>query len=199
MNIAIYIISYFVGAIPFGYLIAKRKGIDIMSVGSGNAGATNVLRTLGRGPGLFVFFLDTLKGLLPCILAYQVTHSRELTLLCGFCAILGHCMSPFLKFKGGKGVSTGLGVLLASSPIVGIGALLTFLIVVLITRFVSLGSILSAIAMMILGVVVDGSWLAITAYSLVAAFIIYKHRSNIVRLLHGTETKFSWKLKTATK
>ena len=115
MFFLIVILSYLLGALPFGYFIGKSKGVDITSAGSGNIGATNVHRVLGKSAGAFVFILDTLKGFLPTFLVLKLGLSKEAAIFCGCCAVIGHIFSPFLKFRGGKGISTSLGILLASN------------------------------------------------------------------------------------
>jgi acyl phosphate:glycerol-3-phosphate acyltransferase len=181
--------SYLVGAIPFGYLVARAKGIDIFKVGSGNIGATNVTRALGRGAGLLVLVLDMLKGVIPAVVAYQVLGRQELAFLAGAFAVVGHTLSPFLRFKGGKGIATGMGALIGTSPLVALGAALVFIVLMIITRIVSFSSLIGAILVIPLAIFFRDPPLLIAAYVLVVLFIIYRHRANIKRLREGTEPK----------
>lgn len=188
----LYVAAYLVGAVPFGVLVARARGVDILHVGSGNIGATNVWRTLGMGPGLVVFALDVAKGLAPALALGWYTGNALQALLGGLAAVAGHSLSPFLRFRGGKGVSTGLGALLGSVPEVAGVAFAVFAIVLLATRWVSLGSILASLAL------VGASWAMredpwiVGLCALLAAFVVFKHRGNIRRLLSGTEPKFTF-------
>lgn len=184
------ILSYLVGAIPFGVLVARRRGIDITSVGSGNIGATNVWRTLGPAAGSAVFFLDVMKGLVPAVAAYQWTGRQEYAFLCGAVAVIGHSLSPFIGFRGGKGISTGFGMLLGSSIWVALSAFGVFLALLAASRYVSLASMVAAIAMVVFGWLYGDPPSLVAAYGAMAAFILLRHRSNIARLVQGTERKF---------
>ncbi|HRF60147.1 MAG TPA: glycerol-3-phosphate 1-O-acyltransferase PlsY [Fimbriimonadaceae bacterium] len=194
LNFAILIVAaYGVGSLPLGYWIVRRRGIDITKVGSGNPGATNVWRVCGWKLGLVVFVLDVLKGLVPALAAQQLLGRQDAAFACGFAAILGHSLSPFLGFKGGKGISTGLGALLGSSPVVALLALSAFIVVVLLTRYVSLASLVAAPAMVVAGILTGDSPILIGAYGVLALFIVFRHRANIARLIAGTEPKFGQK------
>jgi acyl phosphate:glycerol-3-phosphate acyltransferase len=185
---AIFLIGGFLlGAIPFGYLVAKAKGIDITQTGSGNIGATNVLRVLGKGPGLAVFGLDVLKGFVPAFLAKYYLDSIEWSFFAGLCAILGHSFSPFLKFKGGKGIATGLGALLGSVPAVGMSAFAVFFFFMTGFGFVSLASIFAALSMPVWGFVYQKPITVIVALALLAVYIASRHKANIDRIRNGTE------------
>jgi glycerol-3-phosphate acyltransferase PlsY len=187
---ALYVASYLVGAIPFGVLIARLGGVDILKTGSGNPGATNVYRTLGWRYGLPVFLLDVAKGYAPAAVALWVTGSKEQAFLCGLLAIAGHSLSPFLRFRGGKGVATGLGALLGSMPLVGLSALGCFVVVFLIGRYVSLASIVAAASMAAFGFLYEEPLTLRAALVLLALFVILRHGANIRRLLAGEEPKF---------
>lgn len=207
-------LAYLLGSIPFGMVVGRMKGVDPTRHGSGNIGATNVGRLLGRKYFFIVFFLDMFKGLLPMLMAAVLLSDHPnaggflpaklnvFWLLIGFAAIGGHMFSVFLKFKGGKGIATSLGVMLGLFPYFTLPGLLVFLLWVLIflpTRYVSLASILGAAAFpfVYMGV---GRWrgwpifnqqLPLTVFSIVLAIlIVYKHRSNIKRLLAGKEQHF---------
>jgi glycerol-3-phosphate acyltransferase PlsY len=189
----ILLFGFALGSIPFGYLIAKAKGVDIRSVGSGNIGTTNVFRALGKGPAIAVFILDVLKGLIPALLARKYVGSQEAAFACGFAAILGHSFSPFLGFKGGKGIATGLGMLLGATPLVACSAFATFAFVAALTLFVSAGSIASGIGALVFGFVFHDPTTLLYAYAVLAIYIFMRHRPNVTRILAGTEPKFGVK------
>ena len=198
--------SYLAGSIPFGVLVARAKGIDIRQVGSGNIGATNVGRTLGRRYGFLVFALDFLKGFGP-VLATRLLGPRldsgpfasfDLPVLCAAAAVLGHVSSIWLRFRGGKGGATGLGVgaVLVWPAMLAAGAI--WLAVVAITRYVSLGTILGSIAYVAAFLVMaflegdpfDREHRALTIFcTAVTALVVYRHKDNIRRLINGTENK----------
>lgn len=195
--------SYLIGAIPFGLLLGKLKGVDVRTLGSGNIGATNVFRCVSKPLGVATFVLDFLKGLVPAIIfpiigkqyapGFQSLENQS-ALWCGAAAIAGHNWPIYIRFRGGKGISTSAGVLLGVAPAaVGIGAL-TWLILFLALRFVSLASIGAALA------VPAAAWwlyrdqgmlkpMVLTALGMIA---VWRHRSNIRRLLDGTEHRFSF-------
>jgi acyl phosphate:glycerol-3-phosphate acyltransferase len=192
--------SFLAGAVPWGYLAGKlSRGIDLRRVGSGGTGATNVLRTLGRGAAIAVLVLDFLKGLLPVVMARAAGFAPEWVAAAGVAAVAGHCWSPFIGFKGGKGVATGAGVALALFP-PAIVALPVLALVVWRTRFVSLGSLIAAAIAGLLAVVfaADGrlAWPSAVAIVAVAGIIVYRHRENIERLRRGTERRFGEKVAT---
>jgi len=198
--------SYFLGSIPTGFLVARARGIDIRSVGSGNIGATNVFRTLGKTAGILVMLADAAKGFLACCLVAPVM-TRLLTvqeasspavlenfkIAAGIAAILGHNYTCWLGFKGGKGVATTAGVLLALFPkafLVGLGV---WLLVLAVSRYVSLASITAAAALPFAVWLGGASGTLIAVATFLGALAIYKHRSNIGRLLNGTEHRFGRK------
>ncbi|GAB1544986.1 glycerol-3-phosphate 1-O-acyltransferase PlsY [Scytonema sp. NUACC21] len=209
---AILVVAYLLGSIPTGYTVAKLlKGIDIRDVGSGSTGATNVLRTLGTGPGAFVLLVDCLKGVLAIFLVYwffnfapsqnfvpptvntQVWQPWMVT-LAGLFAVLGHSKSIFLGFSGGKSVATSLGLLLSMNWVVGLATAGVFAVVVAISRIVSLSSIAGAIAVPILMVVLHQP-LPYILFGVVAGFyVIFRHKANIQRLLAGTEPRIGQKV-----
>jgi glycerol-3-phosphate acyltransferase PlsY len=192
-------LSYLIGAIPFGLLLSTGKGVDIRSQGSGNIGATNVARLLGKKLGIFTLLLDVGKGFFPmwltAVVAGDAPGSSLMVALAGVLAVLGHMYPVYLGFRGGKGVATGLGVFLFLSPPAVFLSLLLFLAAVYFTGFVSVGSLLAAAAMPIwlqfLGAPV---WKLFVA-AFIAVMIWIKHRPNIDRLLDGTEK--SWKKEKA--
>lgn len=210
------ILAYILGSFPTGYLVGKiLKGIDIREMGSGSTGATNVLRTLGKGPGIFVLFIDCLKGVLAIFLTYPLfnfTTSQNLlpaavnlelwqpwiVIFLGSAAILGHSKSIFLGFTGGKSVATSLGILLAMCWPVGLATLGVFLLVIAVSRIVSLSSITGAIAVSLFMVLFQqpSAYLLFTITG--GLYVIFRHKSNIARILAGTEPKIGQKLELET-
>ena len=185
--------AYLLGSIPNGLLIARLKGIDLQKVGSGNIGATNVFRCVGKGWGIAAFVLDAVKGFVPAFFFPRLLDAAPpwLGLACGVAAIAGHNWPVWLKFKGGKGVSTSAGMLLGIAPAaVGIG-FAVFALTVALTRFVSLGSILAAVAVAGSGVWLYGADNRLLAGALIVlgALVVLKHRANVGRLLKGTEPR----------
>ncbi len=189
-QILLVVFAYFLGSVSFGYLIGLLSGKDVREVGSGNIGATNVMRAAGKTAGIITLVLDTAKGYVAVLLAEGFSGPDEsLPLICGVAALFGHCFPVFLKFRGGKGVATGLGVFLRLAPFYVIFALGAFLIVLAITRFVSAGSMAAAatmpIALWIGGASSERALLA----AAIAALIIVKHHKNIARLVKGEENR----------
>lgn len=197
--------AYLIGSIPFGLLAGKLKGLDIRDHGSGNIGATNVFRICGKGWGLSVFFLDFLKGLVPVLLANQFDPDSAglVPILAGVAAIAGHNFPVWLKFKGGKGIATSAGVLVSLLPLALGVAALTWVLSFGITRYVSLASILAAVSLPVtVGVETFAlgktTSMAPFVFALVvAALAVWRHRTNISRLLEGSEHRFSRKSKSA--
>lgn len=188
------VIGYLLGSIPIGYLVVRRLyHIDIRRYGSGNIGFTNVFRTAGLAPGLLVLVGDILKGVI-AVLVGQWLGGETAGMLGGLAAVAGHNWSLFLQFSGGRGVATGAGVFLALAPKVLAVAALIWVVTVALTRYVSLGSILSAISVPILILIFHESFLLFIFGLLAAFFVVYRHRPNIKRLLNGTEYKFGEKV-----
>jgi glycerol-3-phosphate acyltransferase PlsY len=211
--------AYLLGSIPFGFLVAKAKGIDIRSVGSSNIGATNAMRVLGKPAGIFVLLMDALKGyaavifLCPLIFNWFAPHLSGLIVyfhnepiklqtrfyvIAGIFAVLGHNYTCWLKFKGGKGIATTAGVYLALAPLaLGIG-FVVFILAVLVTRYVSIGSIAAAIALPVtVWIMSPNNLLLGIVTTALGAMAIYKHKSNIQRLMAGTESRLGKKTSTA--
>jgi acyl phosphate:glycerol-3-phosphate acyltransferase len=206
--ISIVVAAYFLGSIPTGYLVARAKGIDIRTVGSGNIGATNAMRVLGKPAGIFVLVADGLKGYAACawlcdgllpLLGVSMPDAELYRILAGMAAVLGHNFTCWLKFKGGKGIATSAGVYFALAPLAVVIALGAWIIVFAVSRYVSVASIASAVALpTAVWLTRDSVFLgmATTALGLLA---IYKHQGNIRRLISGTESRISFKKKgTAT-
>lgn len=202
-------LAFLIGSIPFGLLIGKARGLDVRHHGSGNIGATNVFRVLGKPAGITCLILDFLKGLLPVLLARQLvpdtTIGQSIEVTTALAAILGHNYSPWLGFKGGKGIATTAGALAALMPVGVVILIVIFAVVTLTTRYVSVGSIAAAVSLPLLtlfgswyhGKIADGTWnRPLFVFSLIAgALAIWKHRSNISRLRAGTEHRIGSKKK----
>ena len=192
------ILGFFVGSIPFGYVIARTKGIDIRQHGSGNIGATNVLRVVGKPQGIVCFVLDFLKGWLPVLLAVQAAAAQNAgswpAILTALAAILGHNYSPWVGFKGGKGVATSAGALLGLYPIALVIGLITWYVVLKTSRYVSVASMTAAACIPVAVAAqsaITGQWDRVgLGFSLfIGALAILRHRSNIRKLLDGTENR----------
>ena len=183
-------ISYILGSIPNGLILGKAIwGVDLRQHGSKNIGATNAWRTIGKAGGISIFALDFLKGAVSAYLGLHLGGSELAGVLCGILAIAGHSWSVFLSFKGGKGVATGLGVIAALMPMVTLIVFAVWFAIVYFTGYVSLGSIVGAALVPIL-TLFFGLHTEFLILGLIAAvFIIYRHKSNIERLLNGTESK----------
>jgi glycerol-3-phosphate acyltransferase PlsY len=188
------IASYLIGAIPTGVVLARAfSGKDIRQEGSGNIGATNVTRVLGKKLGALTLVGDLLKGFLPVWVGSYLVSSLNVVCLMGCAAFLGHLFPVYLKFKGGKGVATALGVFLYLSPIVILVEIIVFVFVVGIWRYVSLGSLIAAASMPLLLVIIGSSKPVVLLSMAFALLIFIKHKANIQRLLNGTENKFGTK------
>lgn len=207
------LIGYLLGALPFGYLVARAKGVDIFTVGSGSPGATNVRRVLGKGPGHLVFALDFLKGALAASWALlartpvSVTYDLDdwglaaagriagddwinLGLAGLVAAMLGHSYSCFTRFRGGKGVATGAGGICLIMPVSALVGGVVWVIVFFGTRYVSLASILAAASLPVTAWLRDRPAMLVALAALIALFVIGRHRGNIRRLANGTENRF---------
>ncbi len=190
------LISYLIGSFPTAYVICRLlKGIDIRSSGSGNVGATNVARVVGKGYGALTLLLDVLKGFLPVFICGLFCGGY--VVLSGAAVIAGHIWPVFLRFKGGKGVAAGIGVIIALNYIAAIAVFVLFFIILCLTRFVSVGSIVSAAVLPVVMWYLDEPLSVILFTAAAAVVAIYTHRENIKRLLKGTENKFSFSKKTS--
>lgn len=192
--------AYVVGATPFGYIAGRMRGIDIREHGSGNIGATNVFRVLGKRTGIPVFILDMLKGLVPVLVTGWLVRRQGIdsdwpSIVAAVCAVLGHNFTFWLSFKGGKGIATSAGVLLALLPLPLLAALVVWLVLFFTTRYVALGSIGAAITVPVVAAVLH-FWRAAPSLPLVCFAVligvlgVWRHHSNIRRLLNGTENRF---------
>jgi glycerol-3-phosphate acyltransferase PlsY len=203
--LAIILLSYLIGSFPSGYFVGKSQGIDIRQHGSGNIGATNVLRVMGKKWGYLVFFCDALKGFIAVKIGVWLACNAgaEATLaavVAGICCIIGHNYTVWLRFKGGKGIATSIGVLLAIAPILIVLILLVvWLAVFFVWKYVSLASICAALSLPVAVLalfpyVAHGNYWVLVVFSLiVAALAVWRHRPNIDRLLQGKENRFGTK------
>ena len=193
-------VCFLLGALPFGFLVARLvRGIDVRRYGSGNTGMTNVLRTLGIWPALLVLALDAGKGILAVALAKAIDPTPSLEVAAALSALMGHIWSPFLGFRGGKGIATGIGALCALSPLTGLIVIVVNLPVVVYSRYISLGSILGSVtapfAMLLLAILAPSLSLGAPSFiyllypSVATPMVVFKHRENILRLVRGQERK----------
>lgn len=185
--------SYLLGSIPFGLIVGLLKGVDIRKLGSGNIGATNVSRFLGKGPAAIVLITDTLKGVLPVLVVKHLGFSAQFVVLSGLLAILGHSFPVWLRFKGGKGVATGLGVMIGIAPLAALFSFLVWTLVVGVTRYVSVASTLAAVVVPLLLIFFKAPLVYIGFAVLVALLIILRHIPNYKRLCRKTEPKIGEK------
>lgn len=182
--------AYLLGSIPSGLLLGKAYGIDVRKEGSGNIGATNLYRTVGRKVGVLTLLCDCLKGFIPVLLVKLSTLPADYAAWVGLAAFCGHVFSLFLRFKGGKGVATALGVFLALAPVAVAIALAVFALLVLKWRYISLGSIMAAAVMAPAVCLLGGGRVLVLVTALISVIVIVKHHDNIKRLAGGTENKF---------
>jgi acyl phosphate:glycerol-3-phosphate acyltransferase len=190
------VVGYLLGALPFGYWVAQWHGVDIFKVGSGNPGATNVKRVIGKRAGNLVFGLDFAKGLVAAgwvlLLRDEAPVTHEWLQLIGLAsAILGHSFSVFTRFRGGKGVATALGGAVASMPVAALVAAIVWVVLFYATRYVSVASIALALALPVAAFFLYGIGVLFGFSVVLALFVIYRHRQNIVRLIKGTENRFN--------
>lgn len=200
--LAVVAACYFIGSIPTAYLAGRLlKGVDIRTIGSGNVGASNAMRLLGKTWGITILLFDAVKGLIPilCILHFALhadKHVERYALIGAFACIIGHVFPIWLNFKGGKGVATGMGVMIALVPTAVTVVLPIFVLVVYLSRYISLGSILAA-ALLPAAFFIDHDFMShreLFVFVVVAClFVIYKHKANIKRILAGTENKLGQK------
>lgn len=190
MTVILTIFAYLLGSIPSGFIVGIFSGVDVRNSGSGNIGATNVARTLGKGLGLLTLLADTAKGVLPVFIAQRLGSSDAAIALVGIFAFLGHLYPVFLKFQGGKGVATAFGVLLMVAPPVPAVLILFFGAAVFASRIVSLGSIAAAGAAPLTLWAMSYSPIFVMMSAFLGVMIIWRHRDNIKRLLAGTEPRF---------
>jgi glycerol-3-phosphate acyltransferase PlsY len=189
MTLAI-VAAYLIGSVPFALLLARRWGAgDLGTFGSGNLGAANVLRAAGVRAGVMVAVLDVAKGAASVALAMRITDGRIAPAAAGFAAVVGHIYPVWLKFKGGKGVATACGVFSVLTPLAVPPSIAVFLVAVWLTKYISLGSILATIALPSIAYATGAPAATLIAAWAAAALIVFRHRSNVVRLAGGTERR----------
>ena len=181
--------GYLTGSVPFAFLLARRVGVDVRVVGSGNVGATNVLRTTGAWRGVTVMALDVAKGAAAVLIAYVSSGGASLAAVTGAAAVVGHIYPVWLRFHGGKGVAVAAGVFGVLSPIATAIAALLFLVTVGVTRYVSLGSIAATLALPPVAWLSGAPQAVVTSASCTGALILFRHRANLRRLFAGTERR----------
>jgi len=193
MDIALMLLfAYLLGSVPIGFLMGFISGVDVRQEGSGNVGATNVARVVGKGRGVLTLLGDAAKGYTPVFLSLQLEFDFWVSAATAFVAFLGHLYPVFLKFKGGKGVATALGVSLALTPM-GTGILvLVFFLVVIFSRMVSLGSLVASALAPVIFWYSSGSLYLVGLSFLIALFTIARHRDNIQRMISGAEPRFNF-------
>jgi glycerol-3-phosphate acyltransferase PlsY len=182
-------LAYLVGSIPFAFLLARRRGIDLRNVGSGNVGAANVLRTSGMWAGILAMVLDAMKGALAVIVAQRLAPGPATPMAAGLASVVGHIYPVWLRFRGGKGVATAAGVFGVMTPGALAIACAVFLLAVSITRFISVGSIAAALTLVVVTAVTDVPVVISLGAAIAAAIILHRHRANVARLFAGTERR----------
>jgi acyl phosphate:glycerol-3-phosphate acyltransferase len=191
MDLALVVLAYLLGSISFGLLIARvHRGADLRHSGSGNIGATNVARTLGKAAGILTLLGDGAKGLVAVLCAQAWGQASMLPALAALAAVLGHMFPLYHGFRGGKGVATALGVFLPTLPLPLLGGFVVWLVVVAVWRYVSAGSMLAALVVPLLAALWSYPVPLVMAAAMIALLVLYKHRENLSRLLRGSESKF---------
>jgi glycerol-3-phosphate acyltransferase PlsY len=181
--------AYLIGSIPFALILARRWGSDLRAVGSGNLGAANVMRASGVAAGVLVAILDVSKGAASVWMATRISDGAQLPAAAGFAAIIGHIYPIWLRFRGGKGVAAACGVFSVLTPLAVPPALALFALVVWLTQYISLGSVVASLALPPLAYALGSSSAAVMAAAAAAAIIVFRHRSNVLRLWTGTERR----------
>ena len=189
MTAAVVLAAYLLGSIPFALILARRWGSDLRAVGSGNLGATNVMRASGVRAGVVVAILDMSKGAVSVWLAARISDGAPLPAAAGLAAIIGHIYPIWLRFRGGKGVATACGVFSILTPLAVPPAIAIFAAAVWLTKYISLGSVLASMALPPIAYALGSPAPAVIAAAAASAFIVFRHRSNLVRLVAGTERR----------
>jgi glycerol-3-phosphate acyltransferase PlsY len=187
-------LGYFAGSIPFAFLVARRRGVDLRRSGSGNVGATNVLRTSGVPLAVTAMMLDAMKGAVAVLIAQRLTEGPATPVAAGLAAIIGHVYPLWLQFRGGKGVATTAGVFAVLTPLALAIAAVAFVLAVFVTRYISVGSVTAALTLAA-AAVIDDPPNAVVAGAIVAALVIvHRHRANLARLVAGTEPRIGQRI-----
>jgi glycerol-3-phosphate acyltransferase PlsY len=207
--IVVVVAAYLLGSIPTGFLVGTARGIDVRAAGSGNIGATNVFRLLGKAAGIFVLMVDALKGYLACAVVARLgsewggassgpQSKEQMSIVAGIAVILGHNYTCWLRFKGGKGIATSAGVLVALLPWAFLVCLGTWILVFAVSRYVSLASIAAAVVLPLAAWRAGQSNRMILVATVIGALAVYKHKANIQRLWNGTENRIGSKRSTSS-
>jgi glycerol-3-phosphate acyltransferase PlsY len=191
--VAVVLVAYLLGSIPFSYLVARRSGVDVRRVGSGNVGATNVMRNVGRSAGLAAFALDFVKGMAASLVARHFVPEEPWPAVAAITAVLGHMYPVWLGFRGGKGVATGAGAFLPLAPTATTGALVAFVLVLGATKYASIASIMGTITLTALAFLLDDPVPVAWAAAAASLLILWKHRANLKRVARGTESRIGSK------
>ena len=189
LAVAVLLASYLLGSIPFSYLVARRRGVDVRRVGSGNVGATNVMRSAGTAAGLLAFALDFVKGMAASLLARQSSSEPWVAAAAAVTAMIGHMYPVWLSFKGGKGVATGAGAFLPLAPLPTAAGLVAFALVLAATRYASMASIAGTITLAVLAFVLGAPRPVAVAAAAAGLLVVWKHRGNLRRVAAGTESR----------
>ena len=181
--------AYLMGSIPFAQLLSKRRGIDLRRVGSGNVGASNVLRTLGVRPAVLAMMLDAVKGTVAVLIAQRLTNGVAAPVAAGLASMIGHVYPVWLRFRGGKGVATAAGAFAVLTPVAAVAAVGAFLLTVALTRFISVGSMVAALTLAAWAIASDAPRIVEVGAAIGAALVLIGHRANLLRLVAGTERR----------
>jgi glycerol-3-phosphate acyltransferase PlsY len=181
--------AYLVGSIPFAQLLSRRRGVDLRRVGSGNVGATNVLRTLGVRPAVLAMMLDAVKGTVAVLVAQRLTNGVAAPVIAGLASMIGHVYPVWLRFRGGKGVATAAGAFAVLTPVAVAVAVGVFVLTVALTRFISVGSMVAALTLAGWAIASDAPTAVGVGAAIGAVLVIVGHRANVLRLVAGTERR----------
>ena len=181
--------AYLMGSIPFAQLLSTRRGIDLRRVGSGNVGASNVLRTLGVRPAVLAMMLDAVKGTVAVLIAQRLTNGVAAPVAAGLASMIGHVYPVWLRFRGGKGVATAAGAFAVLTPVVAVAAVAAFLLTVALTRFISVGSMVAALTLAAWAIASDAPRIVEVGAAIGAVLVLIGHRTNLLRLVAGTERR----------
>ena len=192
--ITVVTLAYLVGSVPFAYLLSRRRGIDLRRVGSGNVGATNVLRTSGVRTAVIAMGLDAVKGAIAVVLAQRLTGGVGAPVAAGLASVLGHIYPVWLRFRGGKGVATAAGVFAVLAPFALGIASAAFVVAVWITRYISVGSVVGALTLVVVAVITDMPGVVEIGCAIAALVIVQRHGANLARVRAGTERRVGQRL-----
>jgi glycerol-3-phosphate acyltransferase PlsY len=181
--------AYLLGSVPFAFLLARRRGVDLRQAGSGNVGASNVLRTSGAPLAVLAMALDALKGTLAVVVAERVTAGPAVPVAAALASVVGHVYPLWLRFKGGKGVATAAGAFAFLAPVAAAVAVTVFVVIVAVTRVISIGSIGAALTLAVMTIIMRSPWIVSAGAVLAAALIVHRHRGNLARVMAGTEQR----------